>query len=448
MTRRLRIGAGAGYSGDRIEPALDLARRGELDYLVFECLAERTIALAQLARVSDPQAGFDPLLADRLRSVLPDCAARGIRIVTNMGAANPIAAAQLAREIATGLGLSGYKIAAVTGDDVLSSADLSNVDLDTGEGLDDLGDTIISANAYVGCAGIVDALQQGADLVIVGRAADPALYLGPLVHEFGWAMDDWDKLGKGTLAGHLMECAGQLTGGYFADPGVKDVERLDQLGFPIAEVNEDGDIELTKLPGTGGRLDEATVKEQLLYEIHDPANYLQPDVVADFSQVTVRSAGPDRVRVSGATGKARPATLKASVGYQNGFVGEGQISYAGAGALGRAELAREIVTRRLQTIGLNPRETRTDLIGMNALHGPDFGTSAPPYEIRLRVVALTDSRRDAERIGEEVESLYTNGPAGGGGARKAVREMISVASCLIDRAAVITVSHLIAEGLQ
>jgi Acyclic terpene utilisation family protein AtuA len=432
--RTIRIGAGAGYSGDRIEPAVELAEQGALDYLVFECLAERTIALAQQARMKDPAGGYDPLLAARMQAVLPICRAKKVRIITNMGAANPISAAEATRSIARKLGLSGLKIAAVTGDDVLTKAKDADLALDTGDSVKGLGNRVVSANAYVGARGIADALASGADVVITGRAADPALFLGPLVHEFGWAMDDWDLLGKGTVVGHLLECAGQITGGYFADPGVKDVQGLARLGFPIGEVREDGDLVITKVAGSGGCVTAATVKEQLLYEIHDPTAYFQPDVVADFSHVAVEQVGPDRVHVTGGRGKPKTGLLKTSVGYIDSYVGEGQISYAGPGAVARGRLALEIVRERLAMTGAQTTELRCDLIGVNALHGEASG-AGEPYEVRVRVTGRTETLAEAVKIGNEVETLYTNGPAGGGGAWKSAREVVAVASCLVPESA-------------
>jgi hypothetical protein len=429
--RTIRIGAGAGYSGDRIEPAIELAEKGDLDYLVFECLAERTIALAQQARMKDPKAGYDPLLAARMHAVLPTCHAKNIRIVTNMGAANPVAAAEAVRDMAHALGLKGLRIAAVTGDDVLAAVKEADVPLEDGGTINRLGNRIVSANAYIGARPIADALAQSAQIVITGRAADPALFLGPLVHEFGWAMDDWDALGRGTLVGHLLECAGQITGGYFADPGVKDMPDLARLGFPIGEVREDGELVVTKVAGSGGRVTSATVKEQLLYEIHDPTKYFQPDVIADFSAVRVEEIGPDRVRVSGGRGAPKTGLLKTSVGYVDSFVGEGQISYAGPGAAARGKLALDIVRERLALMHVAMSETRFDLIGVNALHGDRVVEAAEPYEVRVRVVGRTDSLAEAVRIGNEVETLYTNGPAGGGGAWKSAREIVAVASTLV-----------------
>ncbi|WP_313740724.1 acyclic terpene utilization AtuA family protein [Pseudomonas sp.] len=448
--KTIRIGAGAGYSGDRIEPAIELAQQGELDYLVFECLAERTIALAQQARLLDPHAGFDPLLAERMRRVLPyvgkgDGTRRRLRIVTNMGAANPLGAAREIRRIAADLGLAGIKVAALTGDDVLATLlQRPEQTLDNGASLAELGDRLISANAYLGAEGIVQALQADADVVVTGRVADPSLFLAPQLFEFGWGADDWTRLGRGTLVGHLLECAGQISGGYFADPGVKDVPDLHRLGFPLAEIDAMGNAVISKVAGTGGRIDSATCTEQLLYEVHDPAAYLTPDVSADFTQVAFQTTALDHVRVQGADGHARPEALKVSVGFLDGWIGEGQMSYGGPGAVARGRLAEDIVRKRLQLMGVACDDLRTELIGVSALHGNDLGQRAmgEPWEVRLRVAARCASKSDAVRIGNEVETLYTNGPYGGGGASKSVRQVVAVASLLLPREAVTLQVHL------
>jgi hypothetical protein len=281
---------------------------------------------------------------------------------------------------------------------------------------------------------MAQALTSGADIVITGRASDPALFLAPMIHAFGWAMDDWNLLGQGTVAGHLLECAGQITGGYFADPGYKDVAGLARLGFPIGEVGEDGALVITKVAGSGGAVTAQTCKEQLLYEVHDPRRYLQPDVVADFSQVKVEEIAPDRVRVSGGRGTQHTETLKVSVGYVDSFIGEGQMSYAGPGALARGRLALEIVRERLKLTGVAASELRFELIGVEALHGAQLSShAAEPYEVRVRVTGRTESLREAIRIGNEVETLYTNGPAAGGGAWKSARDVVAVASVLLPR---------------
>jgi hypothetical protein len=292
---------------------------------------------------------------------------------------------------------------------------------------------VVSANAYLGAEPIAEALRRGADVVITGRAADPSLFLAPIAVHHGWSLDDWTIAGRGTLVGHLLECAGQVTGGYFADPGVKDVPNLALLGFPLAEVDADGTAVITKVTGSGGMVTAATCTEQLLYEIGDPAAYVTPDVVADFSHVRVTDLGGDRVRVDGAGGRPRPPALKVSVGQFDGWIGEGQISYAGPGAVARGRLAAGVVLERLALIGLTPLELRTDLIGVDALHGAHPDRTGDPYEVRLRVTARTESSADAWRVAREVESLFTNGPAGGGGATMAVREVLAMRSTLVPR---------------
>ena len=433
--KTLRIGSGAGYSGDRIEPAVELAEQGDLDYLVFECLAERTIALAQQARISDPQGGYDPLLSERMRRVLPFVGVKGgrrLRVITNMGAANPVAAAVEVRRVASELGLN-LKVVAVVGDDVLRGLQPELL-LDNGQTVGSLGARLISANAYLGVDGILEALRADADVVITGRVADPSLFLAPQMFEFGWAADDWQRLGRGTLVGHLLECAGQVSGGYFADPGFKDVDDLARLGFPLAEIDAEGEAVITKVAGTGGRVSRATCTEQMIYEVHDPAAYLTPDVTADFSQVSFVEEGVDRVRAQGAGGRARPEQLKVSVGYLDGWIGEGQMSYGGPGAVARAELARDIVLKRLELMGVKIQDIRAELIGMDSLHGPR--SHVEPWEVRLRVAARCEDRSEAVRVGNEVETLYTNGPSGGGGASKSLRQVVAVASLLLPRSAV------------
>jgi len=432
--KTIRIGAGAGYSGDRIPPAVELAEKGELDYLVFECLAERTIALAQLERSKDARLGFDPLLRDRMEAVLLACAGKGVKIITNMGAANPQAAGQEVIRIARELGLDRLKVAVVQGDDVWPGIQDQHLTLlESGAPLESLGGTVLSANVYLGAEALVRALRLGADVVITGRVADPALFLAPLIHEFDWSMSDWQKMGQGTVVGHLLECAGQVTGGYFADPGYRDVPDLANLGFPLAEVSADGSAIITKVAGSGGCVTTATCTAQLLYEVENPASYLQPDVVADFSGVTLTQVGPDRVRVDGAQGHQRPATMKVTVGYRDGFIGEGQISYAGLGAEARGRLALDVLKQRLEASDIHAFDSRYELIGVNAMHGETLSAGCTPYEVRARVAMRVDTLKEAERVANEVEAMYLNGPAGGGGVTKSVREVIAAASTLVPR---------------
>ncbi len=428
MRKLLRIGAGAGFSGDRLEPAAVLAQSGSVDYLVLECLGERTVALAQLRKRGDPARGYDPLLERRMELLLPLLRRHGVRLVSNLGAANPIAAAEAILALAQKL-RTPVKVAVVTGDDVLNRIEPGALTLEDQTPIAAYGE-LVSANAYLGIDALLPALQFGADIIITGRVADPSLFVAPVAHEYGWQINDLDRLARGTSMGHLLECAGQVCGGYFAEPGCKDVPDMAHLGFPFADVDSDGNATLGKVEGTGGCITLRTVKEQLLYEVTDPCGYVTPDVVADFSTVSLREAGPNRVEVRGARGKARPRALKVSVGYHAGYVGEGEISYGGANALSRASLAGEIIRQRL---GNEFPQMRVDLIGSTSLHGRSFDARERPYEIRLRVAARASTSERAMLVGEEVEALYTNGPAGGGGTRKYVQEQIGIVSILLER---------------
>lgn len=435
--KTIRIGSGAGYAGDRIEPAVELAQKGDIQYLVFECLAERTIAIGQKQKQQNPAKGYNELLADRMYAVLPTCLEKGIKVITNMGSANPEAAGRRVLDIARELGVERLKIAVVTGDDVHGALIENDSRLDEiGQPVSSCGKEIISANAYLGNDALVQALRDGADVIIAGRVSDPSLFLAPMIYEFGWAAGDWEHLGKGTCIGHLLECAGQITGGYYADPGFKDIPHLERLGFPIAEIGADGDAVITKVAGSGGRVCVDTCKEQLLYEIHRPDGYITPDVIADFSHVEFTQDGEDRVRVQGASGRAKTDTLKVSVGYPDGFIGEGEISYAGPGAVARGRLALEIIKGRFALCGFAPSEVRYDLIGVDALHGPQRSQGSQPYEVRARVAARCATRADAVKVGNEVETLYTNGPAGGGGVNKSVKEILAMDSTLLARSLV------------
>lgn len=431
--KTIRIGSGAGYSDDRLEPALDIIEKGNVDYIVFECLAERTIAIAQQRKMRNPDEGYDKLLAYRMEQVLPLCSSEKVKVVTNMGAANPIAAAKIVKEIAEAKNIKGLKIAAVTGDSVFSEIDRYSDEnmLENGRKIQDIQSSIVSANAYIGAAGIAEALDNGADIVITGRASDPSLFLGPLIHEFGWSMNNAELMGIGTIAGHLMECGAQVTGGYFADPGYKDVPELWNVGFPILEIDEKGELLLSKLDTAGGMVSESTVKEQLLYEIHDPANYLTPDVIADFSQVEVYQIEKDAVKVTGGSGKAKSGYLKTSIGYKEGYLAEAEISYGGSGSVERAKLAQEIISRRLELAGVKIDEIRYDLIGQNSLYKDDLENGVSAKEVRLRVAARTVEHEAATTVTREVESLYTNGPAGGGGIRTSIKDIVSIGSILI-----------------
>jgi hypothetical protein len=428
----LRIGCGAGFSADRLGPACDLIEKGRLDFIIFECVGERTLAFGHRDRKANPGRGYNAQLEARMRKVLPLCRRHGTRLVTNMGVANPKAAAEATVRIARELGLAGLKVAYVEGDEV---TDILGEDTALWEGgtIDNVGLPLAGANAYLGSDALLPPLDAGADVVIAGRVADPALVLAPLRHRYGWAEDDWEKLGAGTVAGHLLECGMQITGGYFADPGRKDVPRLAQCGFPLAEIDDDGRFVITKLEDAGGMVTERTVKEQLLYEVHDPAAYLTPDVVADFSRVGVEEVGPDRVRLSGGGGRERPRDLKVTVGFDGGYLAEAGISYAGPNAIGRARLARDVLEERLTDILGNEAKLRLDLIGVSSLHGTAIEYPSDAQDIRVRAALRSTDREKAEQVLWEVESLLCCGPAGGGGYRGSITPSVVTYSASIAR---------------
>jgi hypothetical protein len=435
----LRIGCGASYAGDRVEPGVELAARGNLDYLVYETLAERTIAAAQLERLKNPEAGYNELMEERFRGALPHCRRVGTRIVTNMGAANPRGAAARTAALIRELGLGPMRVATVLGDDVFEYCMRHREQLkimETGEPLSSIEGEVVSANAYLGADGMVEALGRGADIVITGRVGDCSLFLAPMMHEFGWRADDWDILAKGQTGADMVECGANVSGAYYADPGYKDVPNLASLGYPLLEVEADGTIVVTKLDGTGGIVNRAICAEQMVYEIGDPANYITPDVVVDFTGVDLEEVGKDRVRISGGRGRPRPDQLKVSVGVKEGWIGEGEITFAGLGALERAKLAEEVARERLKIGGVKLDELRVGYIGLNSLHGDaSILPKEPPYEVRLHFAGRSRNKRDAVRLANEVETLVSKGPGMSSLPRKYVREILAIHSCLIPRSA-------------
>lgn len=445
----LRVGCAAGFSGDRTDAAAPvvqaLVQAGGPAVLIFETLAERTLALAQLARRDRPDAGYEPLLDELLTPVLGSCLAHGIRIVSNFGAANPAAAARRILALARSLGLRAPRVAVVEGDDLMAPELHAQVAAALPVPLDKL--QVVSINAYIGAESIAEALKAGADVVVCGRVADPSLTVGPAMAHFGWAPDDWNRLARATMAGHLLECGAQVSGGYYADPGFKDVPGMASLGFPIAEIDADGHCTLTKPTGTGGMIDTHTVREQLLYELHDPAAYLTPDVVADISTAQVLQEGPDRVRLSGVSGHPRPARLKFNLCHATGWLAEGEISYAGPRAEARARLAAQVLRERLASL----RPLRVDLIGVASVFGDDADRwlDAQPcghaVDVRLRVAAHHTDRRQAERLTREVTALYTCGPAGGGGVRTSLRQRLGTLSGTLERCHVPTTYRFVED---
>lgn len=444
---RVRIGAGAGTSDDRMVPALELAERGDIDYLVFECLAERTVARENLARTKDPDKGYTPSLHERLRLVLPTCRKKGIRIVSNMGAANPTGGARAARREAQELGLGDIPVAVVLGDDV--SDIVRNhpglTILENGEPVESLLQRIVSANAYLGADAVCEAVATGAPIVLTGRVADPSLFLGPMMYELGWSYDDLPKIAQGTAAGHMLECSAQVSGGCFGWPGKKEVPDLAHVGYPFADVGRDGTVAIGKAPGSGGRVDIMTCTEQQIYEIHDPTAYYTPDCVLDITGIRLTQEAKDRVLVEGARAKPRTDTYKVTVGYADGYIGEGETSYGGIDAVARAKWAAEVVKERLRQRGFAYDDFRVDLIGISSLHG-DTGDLPVPYEVRLRMAGRTPDRRAAHAIGFEVRAMHINGPGGaGGGCEPRVRDVLAVKSVLLPKQLVKT--QVVVEGV-
>jgi len=437
--RTIRIGSGAAWWGDRVEPAVQNAEKGDLDYLCFETMAEATVSAAQVRARRDPAfPGYDTYLDDRIGGVLPGCLRRGTKIITNQGWLNPDAAAARIVYWLQKCGARGVKVAAVNGalitDRVL---ELTSTILENGQPTSTLAANLVSAEAYLGAEPIVAALKGGAQIVVTGRVADPSLFLAPMMYEFGWDPLDHMHLGAGNGIGHLMECGAQVTGGYFSDPGFKDVPDPWNLAFPIAEVSPDGSCVLSKVAGTGGAINLMTVKEQCLYEVHDPANYITPDVVVDFTTIKLEQLGPDRVRVSNISGKPRTPTLKVSIGCTEGFVGEDMFFYAGPGALRRAQLAKKILEERFKIVKLDAEDLRIDFLGVNAIHGEMSPKGGPePYEIAVRVAARTKTKEEAIKVGREVDGMAVSGVAHTGKRvphQDRFREIIGVWSSLVAR---------------
>lgn len=439
MNKTIRIGSGSAWWGDRIEPAQWNAERGDLDYLCFETMAEATVSAAQVRARRDPAfPGYDTYLDDRMSRVLPGCLKRGTKIVTNQGWINPAGAAERIVHWLRHYGARGVKVAAVNGGLITDRVlELTQTILENGRPTSTLADTLVSAEVYLGAEPIVEGLKAGAQIVVTGRVADPSIFMAPMMHEFGWDPLDHVRVGAGNGIGHLMECGAQVTGGYFSDPGFKDVPEPWNLAFPIAEVEPDGSAVITKVGGTGGAVNLMTVKEQMLYEVHDPANYITPDVVVDFTTARLEQVGPDRVRVSHVSGKPRTPTLKVSIGCTEGYIGEDMFFYAGPGALRRARLAKRVLEERFRIVGLQAEDLRIDFLGLNAIHGPATPKNAPePYEVAVRVAARTRTQEEAVKVGREVDGMAVSGIASTGKRvphQDRTREVIGVWSSLVPR---------------
>ncbi|WP_454726427.1 MULTISPECIES: acyclic terpene utilization AtuA family protein [Cupriavidus] len=438
-TRTIRIGSGSGWWGDRVEPAALSARHGRLDFLCFETMAEATVSAAQVRKRRDASfEGYDTYLDERMRAVLPHCIAQGTRIISNQGWINPLGAARRIAQLCEELGLPRVKIAAVTTTDLTGTICEQALDiLESGAPIATLRDSLISAEPYEGAAPIVRALEAGAQIVVTGRVADPSLFLAPMMHSFGWHAGDTTLLARGSAIGHLLECGAQVTGGYFGAPGYKDVPEPWNLAFPIAEVDAEGTAVISKVAGTGGRIDLQTVKEQMFYEVHDPRLYITPDVVVDFTTARLEQVAPDQVRISGVDGAPRTPTLKVSLGCTEGFIGEDMFFYAGPGCLEKARLAKTILEHRFRLAGLQAEALRIDFLGVNAIHGDASPAPAcEPNEIAVRVAARTRTRAEAAKVGREIDSMAVCGLASTGKRvphQERTREIIGVWSALVPR---------------
>ncbi|MFW7341147.1 acyclic terpene utilization AtuA family protein [Pollutimonas sp. H1-120] len=439
--KKVRLGCATGWARDRFEPASDLVRDGNINYLCFDSMSEVTMSAAQVAMMDGVDVPpYDPYLVSRLEPILRECKEKGIKIITNQGWLDPVAAAKRIMRAAREQGIADLKVAAVCGGLLLDRiADLGLDFVETDEPISHSREKIVSAETYLGAQGIVDALRQGADVVITTRVADACVYLGPLAHEFNWDFDDHHLMAKGMVIGHLLECGSQITGGYFADPGYKDVPNLHDVGTPIAEVTEDRVI-ISKLPGTGGLITEATCKEQLLYEVQDPSSYFCPDCIADLTKVTFKEIEKDQVEVFiSDAGRPKTPTLKALIGLNEGFMTEEMVLFAGPGALARAKLTQTILHERFKKVKLDADEIRMDYLGINSVHRE---SSPPlnfePYEVILRIAVKASRREEADKLRKEVDPLAVNGAAGTGkwatsspGSR--VRPVVGLNSALVPR---------------
>lgn len=440
--RSCRIGSGSGFWGDMIDPAVELAERGHIDYLCFDLLAELTMSILQRSKTRDPEVGHIPDLGPILRDVLPAARRNGVRIITNGGGANPPAGARAVAEVARELGHDDLRIGVIEGDDLtdriaaIRDGGWRFTNLETGE--EDVGriaDRIVAAHAYTGSDGIVQALAGGADVVLGGRLADSALYCGALMHHFGWSFEagDWERIGAALTIGHVLECGGLCSGGMSSQ--WRDVKEPWKLGFPLADVAADGTATIEKVDGSGGLINQWTVKEHLLYEVHDPANYLLPDAVVDMTEMEVAEVGPDRVRLTGMTGRPRPDTLKVQIGYEDGFIAESRALMPWPDALEKADWCEDLMRKRLEYLGVTPVEQRYDRVGVGALAGP----AAPrpdyePNEIDFRMVVKTRTRAEAETVRRALLIPATAGPVGTAFSAPApIRKVIALWPTLVPR---------------
>ncbi len=443
MKERVRIAAGQGFWGDLPDAPVRQVQGGPIDYLMLDYLAEVTMSIMQKQKARDPNAGYARDFVSLMKEILPACVERNIKVVANAGGVNVPGCAAAVRHVAIELGLGDkVRIGIVTGDDILDRIDeligrgIELRNLDTGEPLAVVRNRIQSANAYLGAAPIVEALGQGANVIVTGRATDTGLTLGPLIHEFGWAADDWDRLAAGTIAGHIIECGAQCSGGN-CQYDWENIPDLANVGFPIAEASPDGTFIITKHEGTGGCVNVPSVKEQLLYEMGDPHEYITPDCVADFTTIHLADDGPDRVRVFGIKGRPATESLKVSISYSSGFKAVGTLVYAWPDAYKKAQAADRVLRARLDRLGLKFEQVLTEFVGASAAHGPLAGEPSPDLaEVQLRVGVRANDRAAVERFTKEIAPLILTGPpavTGFAGGRPKVEEIVAYWPALIPK---------------
>ncbi len=442
----VRVAAGQGFWGDSLDAPRRQVEGGAVDYVMLDYLAEVTMSILQKQKERDPSMGYARDFIGAVESVIPAVVERGVRIIANAGGVNPSACAMAVRAVLAKHGRTeGVRIGVVSGDDLLPRLDelfaaghaLAN--METGEPLSTVRDRVLSANAYLGSTPIVDALRQGAHIVITGRSTDTALTMAPLRFAFGWKDDDWDRLAAGIIAGHIIECGAQCSGGNCLYEW-RSIPNLANVGYPIVEGRADGTFVVTKHPGTGGRVSIPSVSEQLLYEMGDPRSYITPDVVADFTTIQLASDGPDRVRVFGIKGRPPTASLKVSVAYRSGFKAVGTLVYSWPDALEKAQLADRVLRERLDRLGLRFTKILTEFVGVNATHGPLTPAPGDTPEVQLRVGVRSENKAAVERFTRELAPLVLNGPpsvTGFAGGRPKVEEIVAYWPALIDKRVVI-----------
>ena len=453
MKEKVRVASGQGFWGDLLTAPVDQVRGGPVDYLMLDYLAEVTMSILQKQRSRDPNAGYARDFVSLMREIIPDCVERGIKVMSNAGGVNVDGCATAIREAARELGYGGkFKIGVVTGDDILGRLDEfaerghAITNMETGEPLSEVRDKVQSANVYLGAAPLVQALAQGAQVVVGGRLTDTGLTLAPLIHEFGWAFDNWDKLAAGTIAGHIIECGAQASGGN-CQYDWKNIPDMANVGFPIVEALANSEFVVTKHNDTGGRVSVQSVKEQLLYEMGDPAAYITPDVVADFSSIHLENAGENRVRVFGIKGKPNTDFYKVSIAYSAGWKSVGTLVYAWPDAYEKAKAADQILRSRMERLGLRFDTILTEFVGVNATHGKLAGEPSTDIpEVQLRIGVRGQSKADVERFTKEIAPLILTGPpavTGFAGGRPKIEEIMAYFPALIPKTLIETTVEIV-----